>query len=109
MPASFTWVIAMLRKLIPAVAIVVLSTATAYSQPGSTGNTASGSTGISMAPNSYGPYVSPEERQRQQELESKYRDTVNQIPDKKGSNDPWGSVRGAPAKTTSSTAKHKQP
>jgi hypothetical protein len=27
---------------------------------------------------------------------------VNKIPDKKGSNDPWGSVRAAPTK-------HKQP
>src|SRR6476661_7589939 len=108
MPTSFMWVSAMLRKLIQAGAIVALSTTAAYSQPGANnGNTASGSTGLSMAPNSYGPYVSPEERQREQELESKYRDTVNKIPDKKGSNDPWGSVRAAPAKT-SSTAKHKQ-
>jgi hypothetical protein len=107
MPASFMWVSAMLRKLIQAGIIVALSSAAAYSQPGSTGNSASDPMQLNMAPGT-GRYVSPEERQREQELESKYRDTVNKIPDKKGSNDPWGSVRAAPDKT-SSTAKHKQP
>jgi len=97
----------MLRKLVQAGIIVALSTATAYSQPGGTGNTPSDPMQLNMAPGS-GRHVSPEERQREQELEAKYRDTVKQIPDKKGSKDPWGSVRTAPAKTTS-TAKHKQP
>ena len=63
-----------------------------------------------MAPNSYGPYVSPEERQREQELESKYRDTVNKIPDKKGSNDPWGSVAQRPPRLhpPQNTSSHKR-
>jgi hypothetical protein len=107
MPAPFMWVSAMLRKLVQAGIIVALSSAAAYSQPGGTGNTASDPMSLNMAPGG-GRHLSPEERQREQEIESKYRDTVNQIPDKKGSNDPWGSVRTAPAKT-SSTAKHKQP
>jgi len=85
---------------------VALSTVAAYSQPGSSGNTASGPLPFSLSPSAR--HLSAEELQREQELESKYRDTVNKIPDKKGSNDPWGSVRTAPAKT-SSTAKHKQP
>ena len=107
MPASFTWVSAMLRKLILGGALMALSSATAYSQPGGTGNTPSDPMQMNMAPGT-GRYVSPEERQREQEVESKYRDAVNKIPDKKASSDPWGSVRTAPAKTTS-TAKHKQP
>ena len=98
----------MLRKLVQAGVIVLVSTATAYSQPGANnGNTASGSMPFSMAPGA-ASRLSPEELQREQEVESKYRETVNKIPDKKGSNDPWGSVRTAPAKT-SSAAKQKQP
>ena len=107
MPASLMWVSAMLRKIILAGALMALPIATAYSQPGSSGNTASGPLPFSLSPGA-GRALSPEEVQREQELESKYRDTVNKIPDKKGSNDPWGSVRAAPAKT-SSAAKHKQP
>jgi hypothetical protein len=60
-----------------------------------------------MAPG--GHRVSPEERQHELEVESKYREAVSKIPDKKASSDPWGSVRTAPAAKTSSTAKHKQP
>ena len=38
--------------------------------------------------------LSPEEAQREREIESQYNQTVNEkIPDKKTSNDPWGIVR----------------
>ena len=97
----------MLRKLVQAGIIVALSSAAAYSQPGGTGNTPSDPMQMNMAPGS-SRYVSPEERQREQELESKYRDAVNKIPDKKASSDPWGTMRAAPDKT-SSKAKPKQP
>jgi hypothetical protein len=97
----------MLRKFLYAGALVALSTTAAYSQPGSTGNTTSDPLGFNLAPRT-SHHASPEERQRELEIESKYRDTVNQMPDKKGSSDPWGNVRGAPAKTTSAS-KNKQP
>src|SRR6476620_10545802 len=101
------WVSAMLRRFIQAGVLIALSTATAYSQVGGTSNSASDPISLNMAPGA-GPRHSAEELMRDQELESKYRETVNKIPDKKASSDPWGNVRSAPAKT-SSTAKHKQP
>jgi hypothetical protein len=95
----------MLRKLIPAGAIVVLLTGAASAQIGNSGNT---SGGVSLGVPSGGGErrLSNEERAREQEIEGKYRSTVDGMPDKKASNDPWGNVRSAPAKTTS-TAKHK--
>ena len=39
-------------------------------------------------------HLTPEEAQREREIESQYNRTVNEkIPDKKVSNDPWGIVR----------------
>ena len=38
--------------------------------------------------------LTPEEAQREREIEAQYNQTVNdKIPDKKASNDPWGIVR----------------
>ena len=42
-------------------------------------------------------HLTPEEAQREREIESQYNRTVNdKIPDKKASNDPWGIVRKQP-------------
>ncbi len=98
----------MLRKFVQAGAIVVLLTGDATCQPGSTGNTPSDGMNMNMVPDSR-RRLTPDEARQEQEIERQYRETVNdKIPDKKGSSDPWGNVRSAPAKTTS-TAKPKQP
>ena len=41
--------------------------------------------------------LTPEEAQREREIESQYNQTINdKIPDKKAPNDPWGIVRKQP-------------
>lgn len=37
----------------------------------------------------------PEERERDRQLDKAYRDSLRKIPDAKAVNDPWGSVRNA--------------
>jgi hypothetical protein len=78
-------------------AILLFATAAQaqLSNSGNTGNTSSGF-GMNMAPGER--RLSPEERQREQEIESRYRDAADKIPDKKGSKDPWGNIRSAPAR-----------
>jgi len=86
----------MLRKLIPASAVLILLTGDAYCQLGAGGNTGSSMPPMSMAPSA--PRRTPEEIQRDREIEAQYNRTVNdKIPDKKSSNDPWGNIRSAPA------------
>jgi hypothetical protein len=78
-----------MRKLLKAAAILVLFMGTAHAQ--STNNS-----GGSMAPimPDFRRHVTPEEAQREREIESRYNQTINdKIPDKKTSNDPWGIVR----------------
>jgi hypothetical protein len=90
----------MLRKLIPASAILILLTGDAYSQLGSGGNTGN-SMPMSMSPSER--HRTPEEIQRDREIEAQYNRTVNdKIPDKKSSNDPWGNIRSAPAASSAS-------
>jgi hypothetical protein len=92
----------MLGKIIQAGAILVLMSGDAICQVGSNGNTSSNSIPLKMTPDS-GRHLTPEEAQREQDIERSYRETVNdKIPDKKGSTDPWGNVRPAPA----TAAKH---
>jgi hypothetical protein len=90
----------MLRKLIQASAILILLTGDAFSQPGGS----SGNTGSSM-PMTLTPSErrrTPEELQRDREIEAQYNRTVNEkIPDKKAPADPWGNVRSAPASSAS--------
>jgi len=90
----------MLRKLIQASAILILLTVDAFSQPGGS----SGNTGSSM-PMTLTPSErrrTPEELQRDREIEAQYNRTVNEkIPDKKAPADPWGNVRSAPASSAS--------
>jgi hypothetical protein len=93
----------MLRKLIPAAAILILLTADAYCQLNGGGNTGN-SLPMSMGPSEH--RRTSEEIQRDREIEAQYNRTVNdKIPDKKSSNDPWGNVRAAPA--TSSASKQQ--
>ena len=92
----------MLRKLIQAGAIVVLMTGDAYSQPAGTGNTSGDPMSMNMLPDSR-RRLTPEEQQRERDIESQYHRTVNdKIPDKKGSKDPWGNIRSAPASSSAS-------
>jgi hypothetical protein len=75
----------------------------AFCQVGGSGNTSSNSIPLNMLPDSR-RHVSPEQAQREQQIEQSYEATVNdKIPDKKGSTDPWGNVRPAPA---TAAAKH---
>ena len=51
---------------------------------------------MNMSPERTSP-LTPEEAQRDREIEAQYNRTVNdKIPDKKSSNDPWGNVRSGP-------------
>jgi hypothetical protein len=90
----------MSRKLIQASAILILLTGDAFSQPGgSSGNTGS-SMPVTLTPSER--RRTPEELQRDREIEAQYNRTVNEkIPDKKAPADPWGNVRSAPASSAS--------
>ena len=84
-----------MRKLIPAVAVLLLFMETAQAQytNQSGGNTGGNPLGMNMMPDNR-RRLTPEEAQREREIESQYNQTVNdKIPDKKGSSDPWGIVR----------------
>ena len=62
-------------------------------QASTNGNTSGGGMNMNMMPDNR-RRLTPEEAQREREIESRYNQTVNdKIPDKKGSNDPWGIVR----------------
>jgi hypothetical protein len=88
-----------MRKIIQASALLMLLTGTADAQMTDSGN--SGTMNLNVLPTGGGRRATPEERQRDQEIERNYRETVNsKIPDKKGSNDPWGKVRPSPAATS---------
>jgi len=91
----------MLRKLIPASVILILLTGDAFSQPGSgSGNTSGSMPPVSLAPSER--RRTPEELQRDREIEAQYNRTVNEkIPDKKAPADPWGNIRSAPASSAS--------
>ena len=84
-----------MRKLIPAAAILLLFMETAHAQytNQSGGNTGNSPLNMNMMPDNR-HRLTPEEAQREREIESQYNQTVNEkIPDKKTSNDPWGIVR----------------
>jgi len=84
-----------MRKFIQAAAILVLFMETAHAQYNnqSGGNTGSSGLNMNMMPDNR-RRLTPEEAQREREIESQYNQTVHEtIPDKKTSNDPWGIVR----------------
>jgi len=87
----------MLRKLIFAAAITVLSTGLARAQySGPYAYQDNSSTSFNLFPD-YEGKRSYADLQRDQQIEQQYRATVNaRIPDKKPSNDPWKNVRQAP-------------
>src|SRR5689334_8971881 len=92
-PASIR-VLAM-RKFIQAGAILALFMGTAHAQytNQSGGNTSGSPLNMNMMPDNR-RHLTPEEAQREREIESQYNQTINEkIPDKKASNDPWGIVR----------------
>jgi len=49
----------------------------------------------------------PEQIERDQQLQRAYRDSLRKIPDAKAANDPWGTVRGAETPAAASHAKPK--
>ena len=84
-----------MRKLIPAAAVLLLFVEAAHAQytNQSGGNTGSSPLNMNMMPDNR-RHMTPEEAQREREIESRYNQTINEkIPDKKTSNDPWGIVR----------------
>lgn len=87
----------MSRILIGAAFAVLLATAAQaqFSNSGNTGNSGSGF-GMNLAPGER--RMNPEELQRERELESRYRDAADKIPDKKGAKDPWGNIRSTPTR-----------
>jgi len=86
----------MLRKLIPAGAILALLSGPALPQS------------LNLIPDTK-RHLTAEEQQQERDAESRYRETINGIPDKKTSKDPWGNVRSAPAaKQPASAAKQPQ-
>ena len=82
----------MLRKLIPAAAILALVAGPASAQ-------------VALSPFKRDEKkLTPDELKAQQEREKDYKAAVDKIPDKKTAVDPWGDIRPAPQ----ATAKNKQ-
>jgi hypothetical protein len=50
--------------------------------------------------------LTPEEQQREEQIDSAYQAATKKIPDQKPANDPWADVR--PSTTTSSSSKKQQ-
>jgi hypothetical protein len=87
----------MWRKIIPAVAVIILLAGPAYSQS------------MNLIPMPGDQRKSPEELQRERAIEQDYNAAASRIPDKKpSSNDPWGSVRSAPSKSSSTSKQRSQ-
>jgi hypothetical protein len=103
MQSAFNWVKAMLRTLLGAATLAILLAGAAnaqYNGGGSSGNTSGGDIQMNMLPDGR-RHLTPEEAQREREIESRYNETVSdKIPDKKSSNDPWGGIRSGPAPTS---------
>jgi len=90
----------MLRQLIGAAAIIVLFAGTARAQVhGDSPNTGLGAA-VLNSPGSLGGIMrshGPENSWPDYEAERQYRDALKRIPDRKPSNDPWKTIRQAPA------------
>jgi hypothetical protein len=85
----------MSRKLATAAAFLVLSAGLAHAQAGGSYGGVMDS-GMSLGSNTSSGR-SPEELERDKEIERKYQETIRKIPDKKVANDPWKTMRAAPA------------
>jgi hypothetical protein len=76
----------MLRRLLPAAALLVLSTAAAFAQ-----------LPLGMTLHDQPKELTPQERAKQKAIDDAYRAATRKIPDKRTATDPWGSVRPAPS------------
>jgi hypothetical protein len=87
----------MLRKLIPAAAILALVAGPASAQ-------------VALSPFKRDEKkLTPDELKEKQQRDKDYKAAMDKIPDKKVVNDPWGDIRPAPQATAKqSTAKNKQ-
>ena len=87
----------MLRKLIPAAAILALVAGPASAQ-------------VALSPFKRDEKkLTPDELKAKQERDKDYKAAMDKIPDKKVTVDPWGDIRPAPQATAKqSTAKSKQ-
>ena len=84
----------MLRKLIPAAAILALVAGPAAAQ-------------VALSPFKQDEKkLTPDELKAKQERDRDYKAAMDKIPDKKVTVDPWGDIRQAPA--PQATAKNKQ-
>jgi hypothetical protein len=80
-----------LRTLACAGALLVLLTAAAAAQ-----GVGLGTDGVSFSPfKQQDKKVTPEEAEKQQQLDDAYKSATNKIPDQQKSNDPWAVVRPA--------------
>ena len=97
-----------MRTPILAAAIAVLSAGHAHAQVAdiTTGRPESSYYGWTAFPLYENSRV-PEQVGREVEIERNYREAVKKIPDKKPSNDPWKSVRPAPAAATTAFDRHR--
>ena len=86
----------MASKYIMTAALVSLMVVPAYAQaPGSS----SPSSNVGIPLSNEAP-LSPEEMERQKALDREYNATMQKIPDKKPSADPWGDIRTSTPTTT---------
>jgi hypothetical protein len=87
----------MLRKLIPAAAILALVAGPASAQ-------------VALSPfKEQEKKLTPDELKAKQDRERDYKAAMDKIPDKKTAVDPWGDVRPAPQNAApQATAKNKQ-
>jgi hypothetical protein len=76
----------MLRRLLPAAVLVVLSTATAFAQ-----------LPMGMTLRDQPKELTPEQRAKQKAIDDAYKAATRKIPEKKSAADPWGSVRSGPS------------
>ncbi len=85
------------RKLVLTAVLIALSCGFARAQVTDITTGLPSGSGNYLSWPAYETSQSWEERRRNQEIERQYRETVRtKIPDRKGSNDPWKTVRGAP-------------
>jgi hypothetical protein len=87
----------MLRKLVLAAAIATLSAGFARAQVTPPDSVVPENNYFNRFP-VYESSRLPEQVGRDVEIERNYREAVKKIPDKKPSNDPWKSIRAAPAR-----------
>ncbi|MGB6534785.1 MAG: hypothetical protein WBF58_02355 [Xanthobacteraceae bacterium] len=76
----------MFRRLLPAAALLVATTAAAFAQ-----------LPMGMTLRDQPKELTPQERAKQKAIDDAYRAANKKIPDKKTGADPWGSIRSGPS------------